>query len=255
MYTVVIVDDERLVLVDLKSTFSWNEFGFELVQEFTKPLEAIEFIQKNKPDVVFTDIKMPKIDGLQLMNIVKESHPSCLFVVVSGYDEFGYAQNAMRNGAIDYCLKPVGQADAKAVLTRIRNELDKHKRLVDSAPLKIEPTGGGNTFNQILIYINDNIYKSLALDEICEKFFISKNYLCILFKKNLGITFSHYIANTKMKHVEKLIKTTGLSLEQISNAVGYKDYFYFNKIFKKTFGCSPRDYQKRIRGNDVEKTN
>lgn len=247
MYTAIIVDDERLVLIDLKSTFSWNEFGFDLIGEFTKPLEAVEFIQKNKPDVVFTDIKMPKISGLQLMNIVKEFHPTCLFVVVSGYDEFDYAQKAMRNGAIDYCLKPIEPNDSKDVLKRVRQELDKLKEPFDPVLEKMKSTVNNADFENILTYINDNISHPLSLDEISERFFISKNYVCILFRKHLGTTFSHYISNTKMKYAEKLIKTTGLSFEQVSKAVGYKEYFYFSRIFKKTFGRSPREYKLQMK--------
>lgn len=255
MYTAVIVDDERLALIDLKSTLSWDEFGFELIGEFTKPLEAIESIRENRPDVVFTDIKMPKLSGLQLMNIVKEFHPECLFVVISGYDEFDYAQKSMRSGAIDYCLKPLGKNEANTVLLRIKQELDKSGQRADPILPDIESNNGGTDFNQILYYINNNISRALTLDEVSEKFFISKNYLCILFKKNLGITYSFYITKTKMNYAEKLMKTTRLSFEQISNAVGYKDYFYFSKLFKKVFGCSPREYQMQIRKEACEKTN
>ncbi|NLX77498.1 MAG: helix-turn-helix transcriptional regulator, partial [Clostridiaceae bacterium] len=116
-----------------------------------------------------------------------------------------------------------------------------------------------NTDQGLLLQVAEKVKETLEtetleLDDISNKFFISKNYLCILFKKNLGITCSHYITKEKMKYAEKLMRTTRLTCYQISNAVGYKDYFYFSRVFKKVFGCSPKEYQMRIWRETYEKT-
>lgn len=107
MYKVMIVDDESWAIRGIRSAFDWGKYGFEIAGQFTSAYKAWDAIQTTEPDLVFTDIRMPDISGLELMKKAKTLGLGTEFVIVSGYAEFEYAQEALRYGALDYFLKPL----------------------------------------------------------------------------------------------------------------------------------------------------
>ncbi|MFB9330887.1 response regulator [Paenibacillus aurantiacus] len=107
MYKVMIVDDESWAIKGIRNAFDWDKHGFEITGQFTSAYKAWDAIKETKPDLVFTDIRMPDISGLDLMKRAKEQDPDIEFVIVSGYAEFEYAQEALRHGALNYFLKPL----------------------------------------------------------------------------------------------------------------------------------------------------
>jgi len=107
MYKVMIVDDESWAIRGIRNAFDWDKHGFEIIGQFTSAFKAWEAIREKKPDLVFTDIRMPDISGLDLMKRAKAHDPDIEFVIVSGYAEFEYAQEALRCGALNYFLKPL----------------------------------------------------------------------------------------------------------------------------------------------------
>ncbi len=107
MYKVMIVDDESWAIKGIRNAFDWEKYGFEISGQFTSAYKAWDAIQATEPDLVFTDIRMPDISGLELMRKAKTQGLGTEFVIVSGYAEFEYAQEALRYGALDYFLKPL----------------------------------------------------------------------------------------------------------------------------------------------------
>ena len=104
-YKVLLVDDDRIVLNGLKSIVDWNQFGFDIVGEASDGLEALSLIEELQPHLVLTDIYMRYCDGIRLMQQAKEKHPEILFIVLSCHDNFDYARNALKLGAMNYLLK------------------------------------------------------------------------------------------------------------------------------------------------------
>lgn len=127
MYNAVIVDDEILVIKSLKGSINWEEQGFIVVGHALNGMDCLELIEENTPDIIFTDIRMPGMSGLELIKKVHKIHPEIQFVVVSGYAEFAYAQKAIINGAIGYCLKPFDDDEIINVLKKAKNILDMNK--------------------------------------------------------------------------------------------------------------------------------
>ncbi|WP_438444146.1 response regulator transcription factor [Gorillibacterium sp. sgz5001074] len=107
MYKVMIVDDETWAIRGIRNAFDWEKYGFEVIGQFTSAYKAWDAIRADEPDLVFTDIRMPDISGLDLMKRAKTQGLNTEFVIVSGYAEFEYAQEALRFGALDYILKPL----------------------------------------------------------------------------------------------------------------------------------------------------
>lgn len=128
MYRVLLVDDEIWSLEGINKLLDWEENGFSVMAQVTDPSEAWDIICSDKPDVVFTDIRMPEISGLELLNMSRKSGSTAEFIVVSGYAEFEYAQEALRYGAFDYQLKPIDPDEAEQLLGRLKEHLDRKQQ-------------------------------------------------------------------------------------------------------------------------------
>lgn len=126
-YSVFIVDDESWVVESLKVSVDWKQYGFEVVGEAYNGLEALQSIRDMKPDVVFTDIRMPGMSGLELIKKGSELHYLPKFVVVSGYAEFAYAQRALNYGATAYCLKPYDDEEIAHLLKKLKKTLNMER--------------------------------------------------------------------------------------------------------------------------------
>ena len=126
MYSILLVDDEEAVRHSIKDLTPWQEYGFSMPQEASNGMEALEMIAENIPDVIITDIRMPYMDGIQLIKEVRENYSETVEVIfLSGYDEFTFAQTALSLNAAEYVLKPVSVESMSALLSRIRKRLDE----------------------------------------------------------------------------------------------------------------------------------
>jgi two-component system response regulator YesN len=129
MYKILIADDELLVITSLKACINWTEYGFELIGEANNGIEACEKILHEQPDLVFTDIRMAGMTGLELIKKINDHKLHTLFVVISGYAEFAYAQKAMNYGALGFCLKPFDENEIISVLLKAKSILDRIKAI------------------------------------------------------------------------------------------------------------------------------
>lgn len=128
MYQVIIADDEAKIRSGLANLFPWNQLGFEIAAVCSNGKEALDFAMENPVDLVLSDIRMPIMDGLELSRLLLPKKPVKM-VFFSGYQDFNYARQAMKNGVSDYLLKPVKYEDLSDCLTRIRETLDMEKGL------------------------------------------------------------------------------------------------------------------------------
>lgn len=478
MYRVMIVDDEVWALKGIRRLLENLTEQFLIVFETTDPVEALEKICTEKPDVVFTDVRMPEISGIELMYRVRERGIDTSFVVISGFADFSYVQQALQEGAVDYQLKPLdvhktdkmlerlfvkmenkrsfeelnlyaafrsGQSNYRWLLQKkmrkplykryqvvticfktvdfnkmmwdsgsksqqlflklgpckciciINSEADKtddivkylmsrteeinsagisqsvanidkismlmkHSELAsrdcfsDSAKVispyrpaniaaitklwkkiagelknhnykylkqiilkipeyfidnKLTAEDAVSLWNQIVIstqddiaaeetladleyldvngliekfaditemseylyeqlphhdktqtgtvnhqftklldYISEHYMENLYLKELCLRFFINMSYCCELFRKVEGMTFTQYITSLRINNACVLLQSSRLTIQEVCERVGYNDYFYFNKVFKRNIGCTPYEYRKNKEGQE-----
>ncbi|WP_163194307.1 response regulator transcription factor [Clostridium thermarum] len=123
MIKLLIVDDEKMIREGLVNTMPWKEMGIEVVGSAGNGLTALEIVREKKPHIVLTDIRMPKMNGIELLQSIRKEGYKIKVVILSGYDEFAYAQQAIRHGAEDYILKPVNAEELQKVIKRLENEL------------------------------------------------------------------------------------------------------------------------------------
>ena len=119
MYRLLLLDDEEIVIKGIQKVYDMPKYGFAVAGAFTSPLKAAEQLDSLKPDLVITDVKMPRMDGLEFASLVKKWNPETEVVILSGYDDFSYAQAAVKLGISDYLLKPIKKADFVAMLERM----------------------------------------------------------------------------------------------------------------------------------------
>ncbi|MFC5471821.1 helix-turn-helix domain-containing protein [Cohnella suwonensis] len=141
MYKVFIVDDELLVIKSLIASMRWEEYGFEIAGHALSGTEAFEEISRLKPDLVFTDIRMPGIGGLELIRNLKNAANQALFVIISGYAEFALAQKAIHYGAFGYCLKPFDDEEIASYLKKARTLLKNRQPSLDAELLDMLEDG------------------------------------------------------------------------------------------------------------------
>lgn len=123
MYKAMIIDDERWVLNSLLKSIDWTSEGFEIIGTETESPKALDRIQAQHPDLVFVDIRMPEINGLELIKICNDLQLDTLFIVVSGFAEFSYVKKCINLGAIGYCLKPIEEEEMLPLLKKARELL------------------------------------------------------------------------------------------------------------------------------------
>lgn len=124
MLKVFLVEDESIVREGLKNNIPWQEYGYQFTGEASDGEMALPMIRKIRPDVLITDIKMPFMDGLALSQIVTQEIPDIKIIIISGYDEFEYAQRAIRVGVEQYLLKPITRGALRKVLLEIREKIE-----------------------------------------------------------------------------------------------------------------------------------
>lgn len=251
MIRVYIADDEVWITLGLKKLIQKSNLPFDVIGEAHNGVTALEDIKALKPDVLFTDIRMPGLSGLDLMSYISEHQLPTKVVLISGYAEFEYARQAMLCNAFDYLLKPIQQETLNKTLNRLKNELEPDTPdTAEIPPAESTVTdlsaAGNSLFKKILAYIQEHDTEELSLTALAETYNISSSRLSTLIKKELGLSFSEYITARRMQKAKELLKDDSRSIEEIAGAVGYHDYFYFTKVFKKTQGISPSKYRKSL---------
>ncbi len=125
MYKLIFVDDEVIVREGISSRLPWGKNGFELTGIFDNGQAALDFLENHEVDVVLSDISMPRMDGLTLSRKIAESYPRIQVLLLTGFDEFEYAREAVRHRVKEFLLKPITAEELKTVLDRTRGELDR----------------------------------------------------------------------------------------------------------------------------------
>lgn len=248
MYRAVIIDDEKWVVRSLAATIKDQEY-FEIVGEAFDGLSGLELIKQLKPDLAFVDIQMPGMGGLELLQTVNELHIGTLFIMISGYAEFAYAQKAMFHNAVGYCLKPFSKSELLDSIIKANHYLDTNSKETDKEPeINDEPRFrqikvDNKMVQSMLNYTNSNYTEDISIQNLADLCSINPNYASQLFSQEVGETFSTYLTNLRIEQSIHHLSHTDLSVAVIASQVGYRDYFYFAKVFKKITGITPTAYR------------
>jgi len=247
MYTVYLLDDEFWLLESLEAIIEWNKYDSVVVGKETSSIKAYEEIKRLNPDIVFTDIRMPDMNGMELMEKIKSWKKETVVVLVTGYAEFEYARQALLHNVADYCLKPIEEEAIVDALKKAQKICDKQRVLVSLERKEDkEEKSNSDTFNIVIKYIEENFKKNITLNEIADRFYFNPAYLSMLIKKELGKNFILYLNELRINYACELLEKTDLSISEIGNSCGINNYFYFARLFKRNKGLTPTEYRKII---------
>ena len=240
MLNVYIADDEVWIILGLKKLLEKIDIDTWVVGSANNGLTAKEEIGMFKPDVVFTDIRMPGLSGLDLLQAIPEVSPESKVVIITGFAEFAYAQEAVQHHAYDYLLKPIKQEELERVLSAIVAESGESERVTKEEPIS------DRLIDNVIAEIRTHYTEDISLTSLAAKYSVSMGHLSKIIKEHLQVNFSDYIASLRIQRAKELLSDDSLSIQEIAEIVGYDDYFYFTKVFKKVEGISPSKYRKSM---------
>ena len=245
MVNVYIADDEVWIILGLKKLLEKLDIDAYVVGTANNGLMAKEEIERFKPDVVFADIRMPGLSGLELLQEIPKVSPDSKVVIISGYAEFSYAQEAVQHHAFDYLLKPIKEEDLSRVMTSLLSEMDEGEAS-DEMEDGERPPAYDRMIDNVISEIREHYMEDISLTSLSAKYNISMGHLSKMIKESLSVNFSDYIASLRIQRAKELLRDDRLSIQEIAEIVGYNDYFYFTKVFKRVEGISPSKYRKSM---------
>ncbi len=239
MYSLVLVDDEIEQLHGLAEFFPFEDEGFYLKGIYDDSTEALEMIKELGCDAILTDIRMPEITGLDIAKAVQELPEPPIVLVISAYDDFEYAREAMRYGVHDYLSKPASFDEIKKALRRIKQELD----IRANTSYEIEPAN----LIEKATYIIETSLSTASLKKVADELGINISYLSRLFKEKTGENFQDMLLRIKIERARKLLSGySNYTNSEIAKTLGYQDTQNFCRAFRKITGVSPQAYRKEI---------
>lgn len=248
MYKSIVVDDERSIQERLSKFFPWNEYGFTVVGTAGDGYAALKLVEEMQPDLIFTDIKMPMMNGLELAEQVSKHFPKTKVVILTAHDDFDYAKKAINYGVIGYLLKPIMKKDFRELMDNLKPKHfpDINEESIDEKSTPETPHKEKNQYVDFAIkYVREHYAEPIALKDIAYQIYIHEAYLSKLFNEKMGDGFSSYLNKVRVEEAKKLIMYTDTQLKDVAEKVGFSTYSYFNRVFKQTVGVTPLEFRRK----------
>jgi two-component system response regulator YesN len=245
---VVVAEDEDLIRNNLVKRLECVHDSIKVVGAAQDGKEALELVRQEQPDLILTDIRMPIMDGLELIQTLHMYFPRIRKIIASGYADFAYAKQAMQYNVEDYLLKPVSTEELNRVFSRIITHIGNEKAQFEDHLRGMNPYPTQNPEDIVQFvreFMRANFTKELSLEQIARHFNFTASYLSKIFIKYTSEPPSRYLMTLRINEAKYLLTHhRNLSIKEVGERVGYLDQFYFSRIFKQMTGFTPKDYQK-----------
>ena len=267
LYKIVVVEDEYLARKGIVETIDWNSVQCEIVFAAENGKIALDYVLENQVDIIITDIRMPVMDGLTLIEkIIANKKEGVHFIVLTAFSEFEYAQRAIEMGVVNYILKPFKIDDliisVKKALANIEKNKLIEKQVIKENKYKIKNKDimskiinldevNDVTMKKILQYIHHNYSNpDIMLQDLAEHADISQSHLSREFRQYFNISYQEYLTNYRLFKASYLLENTDLKIYEISKLEGYLDQKYFSSLFKKITHYTPLEYKNTHQGKN-----
>lgn len=262
MYRVVIVEDSDWTRRGLVSTIPWEEHGLTVVGEAADGQEGLALILELKPEIVLMDIKMPRMDGLRMLEELRRSqHTGTEFIIISAYDDFSFARQAIVLGARDYLLKPIDPEETVRALDRVvagmeaAGHADAVQELAASGRLLPEFVDFLHAFEGLrhdrgtvtgyaIGRMIDRFQTNLSSYDVATELGISESTLSRQFKKGVGCTFGEFLTLVRIRMAVEYLLKPGSRVKEVAGKVGFGDPRHFATQFRKHTGLVPADLRQ-----------
>ncbi|MCI7737900.1 MAG: response regulator [Lachnospiraceae bacterium] len=237
----VIIDDEPKIRNGLSHMLA-RHIAWNVVATFEDAISALEYLDDHHVDVIITDIKMPEMNGLEMIARLREKNLETYVIIISGYGNFQFAQQAIELGVFRYMLKPTNPRELIQVLEKVE-EL-RQKKEDDLTEEKVEV--GNLLVMKAVEYIEKNYACKISVKDIASHLYVTPNYLSNLFKQHTGENISTYITDYRLKKSRDYLKRPEYSIAEIAELIGIGNARYFSNIFKKKYGQTPSEYRNKM---------
>lgn len=265
MYKVLIIDDEYIIREGLRLTINWDSMDCTIIGEADDGDTGLAMVSTLGPDIIFTDIRMPGLNGLEMIKLIKKTKQNCKIIILTGFRDFEYAQEAVRLGAFRFILKPSKEEELLEAVRDAITELEKQKlneKLLDNFKNKLaeyydidnnqketidDSSKSTYLVKKAIAYMKEHYACNINLQVVSETLYISTWHLSKVLKKETGNTFIDLLNNIRIVEAKKLLAEPKYKIYEICELVGFSDVAYFVKLFKKIVGITPTEYRNNLK--------
>ena len=255
MFNILVADDEKLLREGMCRAID----SLKLFQSFTASsgLEALAIMRDHVIDAMLLDISMPDMNGIELMRTLSTHARRPVVVIISGYEDFAYAQQALTYGALDYVLKPIDSDDVREIGRRLFSIIDERTReqaqnekmraLIQelTAPVQTVEQDPPKHIADAVKRLIERHYTEpdLSVNRLSILLNYSPNYLGNLFKRSFSMSINDFLNQYRITQAKRLMDETNKMVYEIAFEVGFSDQHYFSRTFKKYAGVPPSEYR------------
>ena len=246
MNKIMICDDEVFIRNILALNIDWKKYDIEVAAVVGNGIEGYKSFCINPVDIIITDIRMPRMSGIEMSQRIREIDKRVEIIFLSSYDEFEYAKSAIEIGVCDFVLKPIQDEALEKAICRAVSKLNEKDGKYPTVKPELDTEDNGaqrQIINEVTKYIEKNINKRLTIKEVAEVFHYSPNYLGHIFHKTMGMHFGDYIIKCKMERAEKLLRISQNQIGEVAASLGYEYITHFIRHFKNYWGVTPNTYR------------
>lgn len=239
----MIIDDEPIIVEGISKVVPWEKYGCTVAATASDGKEGLEKIHIYKPDIIFSDIAMPGMDGLQMIAALKVEFPDMMICILTGYRDFDYAQTAIRLGVTRFLLKPSNMSEIEEAVEAMVAKLKKQKGDTGEELHEEEGKAGSFIVKNALQYMEENYKNKITLNDVAEKTYVSQWHLSKLLNKHTGKSFSDLLNQIRINQAKLLLMDPSLRVGDVAEMVGFLDVAHFSRVFKKLAGMSANEYR------------
>ena len=238
MYKVIIIDDNKVLADNLATQKIWEDASCTVSAVCYDSISGMKAIELHIPDLIISDIRLPGKDGLDLIRDVRKTVPQAKIIFISAYNDFQYAQRAIRLGVQDYLLKPFSQ--------------EALEQAVHQAIQAIRQTGGAPSgedkanllIRPILQWMDDHLDQHITAETVAKTFYMSTSKLNKLFQKYNNKGFRETRTELRTKRAKEMLNDVRYCIDDIAKNTGFQSYASFYRAFTRIFNISPTKYRE-----------
>ena len=248
MLKVLVVDDEPMERKGIMLGVDWASMDCIIVGEAANGEEGLAAAMRYDPNLIITDVRMPKMDGLEMLKALRETGNQAHVILLTAYSDFEYARMALQHNADDYLVKPFDNQDLLAAIRKIHEKENRWGTPVLQNLPSLAKKNQSKYVLEAINYIAEHYRESgLNISIIAQHLGLSEGHLSHTFKKETSYTVVNYLTMYRMHAAMEELKDCRNKVYEVSERVGYRDVTYFSSQFKKYTGMTPSEYQSKCK--------
>ena len=247
---VLIVDDELPTHEAFRIMLDWEKLGCEMPDSAMDGEEALKKMREKHYDIVLTDIRMPNMDGIALIRTLHSINTDARMMVITAYDYFSYAQEALRAGVEDYFLKPIDRHEVEARLEKLTADIQRERG--DARDWAPSAQTGERESDQVAVYLDHCFRQDLNVRELGKMFHMNPAYLGQQFHKATGQTIKDYINRKRIDWIKRMVAEDKMPTQQVIQMAGYRNSGYFYRKFQEAEGVPFAQWRRQFRQSEGE---